>query len=249
MPSAPKPTTLLIVLGALGVIIAVAAREPILDLFRTKAEPRPPELKLPPTPEEVAKPHLEKAEQDSIRAIDEHIQAVETFFADAKTGTRPFAEEALSWASKWRLVVDHVPFTKGGRHEIYIRQRFEQHVFKASDLENVVTQVVTNYLAHVRSVENKMLVDLRTMLQISLQLIRLPSSTTKSYRTGTVKQLPQHWTRQEASCVPISQRNWCRSLLEKSSLRLLSAWVFQPVSSAPVPHLGRRRLESASWWD
>ena len=89
------------------------------------------------------------------------MKALDGFFADSKKNTRAFADEALSWSSKWRLVADHLPFTRKDRHERFIRQKFEEYVFKQSQLEDAVKQVVKSYLTHVRSIEGKMLVDLR----------------------------------------------------------------------------------------
>jgi hypothetical protein len=118
-------------------------------------------VKLPPTPEELAKPHLKLAEEECQRAVDEHVKSLNVFFADAKKNTRPFAEEALSWASKRRLIADHVPYTAGGRHEKYLRERFEELVFKPAQLEATVDAVIRSYMDHVRSIEGKMLVNLR----------------------------------------------------------------------------------------
>jgi hypothetical protein len=158
----------LLLLGFVGVVLAVIFGRPLLESFQEKPKSTPPEIKLPPAqtkvpprPEEVAKPHLSRAEQEAERVIEEHVKALDTFFADAKKGTRTFSEEALSWSSKWRLVADYVPFTYGDRHQKFIRSKFEEHIFKADQLEEAVKQVVRSYLAHIRSIESKMLVDLR----------------------------------------------------------------------------------------
>ncbi|MEX2285842.1 MAG: hypothetical protein WD648_02055 [Planctomycetaceae bacterium] len=158
-----KPTLAMLTLGLLGVVVAVAARQPLMGLLSSKpTPPAAPEIKQPPLPEMVAKPHLGWAEQECDRIIDEHVKAIDTFFADAKQHTPAFADEALSWGSKWRLVVDHVPFTSGERHETFIRERFEEYVFQPSDLEDAVKQVVASYLKHVESIEGQMLVRIRT---------------------------------------------------------------------------------------
>jgi hypothetical protein len=136
---------------------------PVIESLRQAPRPATtPAIELPPTPEQVAKPHLRRAEQESERAIDEYVETLDKFFADSKKNTRGFAEEALSWGSKWRLMVDHVPFTSGGRHERFIRLKFEEYVFSPPQLEQAVKQVISGYLARVKSLESKMLVDLRT---------------------------------------------------------------------------------------
>ncbi len=158
-----KSTHWLLVLGFLGVLVAVILGRPLLESLResSSAAPTPPQIKFPPPPDEVARPHLGKAEQAAERAIEEHVKALDAFFADAKKGTRTFAGEALSWSSKWRLVADYVLFTDANRHQRFIRSKFEEHVFKADQLEETVKQVVRSYLAHIRSIESQMLVDLR----------------------------------------------------------------------------------------
>lgn len=164
MQPAKKPTVLMVVLAFFGVVIAVVARGPIAEHFRQKPTPVPPQVVTPPTPrapEDIAKPHLAWADEECDRIISEHIAVLDTFFVDAKKNSRAFAEEALSWGSKRRLIVDHVPYTRGGRHEQFIRERFEEYAFKPSQLEEEVRQIVSGYLHHVRSVEGKMLVRLR----------------------------------------------------------------------------------------
>lgn len=156
------PSQWLVFLGFIGVVLAVVFGRPLLEFFSEQQKPTTPtQIKLPPPPEKVAKPHLSRAEQETERAIDEHVKAIDNFFADSKKNTRAFAAEALSLSSKWRLVADYIPFTDGDRHQKFIRQKFEEHVFKPDQLEEAVKQVIRSYLAHVRSVESKMLVDLR----------------------------------------------------------------------------------------
>lgn len=157
------PTRLVCLVGFLGVVVGVCGAQLFNAFFRGNStpSPTPPEVQLPPTPEEVAKPHLAWADQECEQVISKHLSAIDTFFADSKKNTRTFAEEALSWGSKWRLVVDYVPFTSGGRHETFIRGKFEEYVFKPGQLEDVVKQVVASYLKHVESIEGKMLVEIR----------------------------------------------------------------------------------------
>lgn len=115
-----------------------------------------------PSAREVAGPHLQRADEQCRAAIARPAADVERFFHDAQQSTGPFAEEALGWGSKWRLVVDHVPYTRGGRHEAFLRAQFEKQVFSPQQLEQAVSGAISAYLAEVRSVEGRMLVDLRT---------------------------------------------------------------------------------------
>jgi hypothetical protein len=109
-PQCRKPTRWVLLLSFFGVVVAVVFGRPLLESFQKKPKATPPEIRLPepqtkvpPKPEDVAKPHLSNAEEAAERAIEEHVKFLDTFFADAKKGTRPFAEEALSWSSKGRL--------------------------------------------------------------------------------------------------------------------------------------------------
>ncbi|MFM7149730.1 MAG: hypothetical protein ACKO23_07800 [Gemmataceae bacterium] len=157
----------LLLLGLVAVTVGVMAREPIKEFFFPRPVTPPPTIVLPPVPPspiKVAKPHLDKAEEESKRIITEHAALVQKFFVERKKGTSPFAEDALGYASKWRLVADYIPYTSGNRHENYIKERFENRIFKPADLEQVVNQVVKSYMDHLQSLENRMLVDLRADL-------------------------------------------------------------------------------------
>jgi hypothetical protein len=152
----------LLVIGFIGVVVGVILGRPLLEFVSERHEPSsPPQLLLPPPPEEIAKPHLSRAEEAVEHAIEEHLQAIDNFFADSKKNTPVFVEQALSWRSKWRLLADYVPYTSGTRHREFIRQPFEEHVFSAQQLEDVLQQIVRSYVTHVRSIEGQMLVDLR----------------------------------------------------------------------------------------
>lgn len=114
-----------------------------------------------PSPEEIAGPHLKWAEREAARLLDEHLRQIDEFFDHTSRHTPEFAERALSWGSKWRLVADHLPFTKGDRHRAFIRAQFEQHLFTPAQLSDLVEQVVASHLAHLSSVESEMLVRIR----------------------------------------------------------------------------------------
>ncbi|MBM4231131.1 MAG: hypothetical protein FJ184_10340 [Gammaproteobacteria bacterium] len=208
VPATRTPTPWLLGLAFLGVVVAVVFGRPLLEYFREKPEVTPPEIKLPepqakvpPKPEDVAKPHLSKAEKEAERVIDEHVKAIDAFFADSKMNTGVFAREVLGFRSKLLLVSDGVPKAarsymevkdkwwfrilfssttapplpidlpalaaeqaaklKDDRHKIFIREKFEEQIFTPAQLDDVVQQVVKSYIAEMRSIESKMLVDLR----------------------------------------------------------------------------------------
>ena len=114
-----------------------------------------------PDPLTIATPRLDAAKQKSEQIIAAHILPVQTFFEDSKKNSRHFAEVSLGWGSKWRLIADKIPYSKGGRHESYIRDQFEKSIFCPKDVEDVMASAVSGYLADIRNVENQMLVALR----------------------------------------------------------------------------------------
>jgi hypothetical protein len=156
----------LLTAGVLGVFVVTVPR----GVFQTTHEastfpgetvaPSPP-ARIAPSPGEIIRPHLAWAQRQSEEVLGEYLRQMDDFFETAKKGTPEFADRALGFGSKWRLVADHVPFTRGGRHEKFLRSQFEDHVFRPSQLGDMVEQVVAGYLAHTRSIEGEMLVKLR----------------------------------------------------------------------------------------
>jgi len=111
--------------------------------------------------QELASPHLQSAASQSHAIIDEQLAPINQFFKSTKEGTAKFAELSLGWGSKWRLVADGVPYTKGNRHSEYLRSKFEEYVFTPDQFEKVIRQSVDGYLDELRSIEGKMLVAIR----------------------------------------------------------------------------------------
>lgn len=117
------------------------------------------------TASERALPTCDWADQESQQKISEQIKPLDDFFADVKTRTPRFAEEVLGWKSKWKFVVDKVPFTKGGRHAEFLRQAFEKHLFASADLTRATGQVSQGYSDVLAAIENQMLMRIRADLQ------------------------------------------------------------------------------------
>jgi hypothetical protein len=182
----------LYVLSAVGVVLGVTLREPLTDLFTAdrNGAPTRPEFGLPSETNEAVRreaqrriePTLQWADQESQRLIAIHLRAIEDYFKQAKQGTRPFADDALGYSSKWRLMVDYVPYTDGGRHERYIRSRFEHHVFKAEDLAKVIQASIAGYIVALHDIENRMLVKMRA------DVADLPSTALPEFADNKVLQ-------------------------------------------------------------
>jgi hypothetical protein len=162
----------LYVAGAIGVLVAVVAHGPIVSIFRgVDKPPQRPEVKLPTVPSSTAavrtlatqriEPHLDWADHESQRVVADHIKAVDDFFTDAKKGTPGFAKEVLGWSSKWRLVVDKLPYTRTDRHALFLKRTFNERIFPPERLTTVLHQVVKNYVASLNGIENQMLVKMR----------------------------------------------------------------------------------------
>lgn len=110
---------------------------------------------------QIAKPHLDKAEERIAKASRNQFGAIESLFEQSRAQTGSFAKSAMGWSSKWRIVADATPFTRGDRHAEYLREQFELQVLKGDQLTNAIEQAVRQFLAEIRSIESKMLVDLR----------------------------------------------------------------------------------------
>ena len=114
-----------------------------------------------PSPDTIAAPHLQRAEESISKATRTHFQAIEALFERSRSQSPTFAKLALGWGSKWRIVADATPFTRGNRHAEYLKEQFEAQVLKGEDLSKAVEQAVNEFLAEIRNTESKMLVDLR----------------------------------------------------------------------------------------
>jgi hypothetical protein len=117
-----------------------------------------------------ALPHLQWAEEKSVRRAEEACDKIHRFFVHAKRGAPAFAGDALGFRSKWKLMVDYVPFTRGNRNREYLRTKFAQEVFSEAELRQAVEQAIRGYGAELGDVENQMLVNMR------IDMADLPSS-------------------------------------------------------------------------
>ncbi len=158
---------LLVALIALSYLLIASPQptrspEPVAKTPAT-AEPRPaaPDQPRAPTPEELAAPHLEWAQRECGQRLYRELIPIEDFFRDAKRNAPAFSKAALNWSSKWRLMADYVPGTKGDRHDTYLRSEFEKLLFTPAKLEQVIDNSIRNYQLQIESIENEMLVRIR----------------------------------------------------------------------------------------
>jgi hypothetical protein len=113
----------------------------------------------------IAEPHLQMCHQRVSESAARHLEPIVEQLNRARNGTAAFSKIALGLGSKWRLMADAIPGTKGGRNETYLKKAFEQHVLRGDALEAAIVQSITSFLQEMRSHEGEMLVNLRADLQ------------------------------------------------------------------------------------
>lgn len=115
-----------------------------------------------PSVAEMVARHLNWAEQQSAAGLDPQLNALREFFAEARKGTRAFAEDALSFDSKWKFVVGYV---KGNDdHRRYLADRLAARVLAPEQLELMLKYVVQAYLTYLNDLDAMVLVHLKADL-------------------------------------------------------------------------------------
>src|SRR4051812_2748414 len=123
---------------------------------------------IPPSPgdlrrqaQERAGTHLDRADAECRRTLDEQLRDLDEFFVAAHRRVPRFAEQALGWGSTWRLVQDQLPGAQGNQHPAFVRRAFHETLFSPEQLEGRARQAVEGYLESVRDIEGVLLVQLR----------------------------------------------------------------------------------------
>lgn len=130
----------------------------------------------PPSVDELVSRELGWAEQQTSIGLAPRLTPVREFFGEARQRTRAFAEDALGWDSKWKLVTDFATGKK--EHAAFLEERFGEQIFTSEQLEQVVASSVSAYLRHLDDVDAELLVRLRADLadvspgQLPVQLDR-----------------------------------------------------------------------------
>jgi hypothetical protein len=105
--------------------------------------------------------HLALANQECTKREDAACQQIHRFFVQAKRGAPAFADDALCFSSKWKLVWDYVPWTSHESSKRYLRDQFAAHVFSEADLKQTIERAIRGYLGDMGDVESEMLVNMR----------------------------------------------------------------------------------------
>jgi hypothetical protein len=133
------------------------------------------------TPQKRAARHrLSEAETKSRTAIDTRLKPLSELFANGRKGAKGFAEEALSWKGKWKLIKGTILWDDS--HREYLSEAFARHVFSNSELRDAMQAAVNAYLDDVEGFESEMLVQLRIDLANS---------------AGSIKSLPANFRGEE----------------------------------------------------
>jgi len=108
-------------------------------------------------------PRLARAEQTGAMIVERQLGTIRESFAQRKQGATAFAEDVLSLGGKWELIKSKI-FDEGEGHRRYLRERFEQHVFRGDDLRSAIEASVSGTLGELKGLENSLLTEIRADL-------------------------------------------------------------------------------------
>jgi hypothetical protein len=115
------------------------------------------------TPEKrMVRHRLCEADTKCETAINTRLEPLTEMFAKARRGAKAFAEEALSWDSKWQLLKGTVRGDES--HRRFLSEAFTRHIFSSDDLRVAMESAVRTYLDDIEGYEAEMLVLLRADL-------------------------------------------------------------------------------------
>jgi hypothetical protein len=176
--NATKGRRWLYAVATFGVVLAIVLKGALVAVsVKTDKHQNLPPLKLPavsapapaPAPEPdyrgIARnrlqPDLDWAERQSAKSVDDHLQQLDEFFAEAKKRSPRFAQDALGWRSKWYLIVDKLPRTRKDRQPQFLAKSFNDDIFSPEQLTQVLDQLVKDCVNSELGIENEMLVKMR----------------------------------------------------------------------------------------
>jgi hypothetical protein len=112
-------------------------------------------------------PRLSDADANESAIVEQQLQTIREFFADRQQGVTAFVEDALSLGGKWVWLKGAVSFDDGAGHRKYLRERFEQYVFRGDELRAVLAGAVTGTLGQLTELQNQLLMQIRADLSDS----------------------------------------------------------------------------------
>ncbi len=138
-----------------GVVLATS-----LGIYAAKLE-KAFEAK-PLTAQEILDRDLGWANQMSASGIDLGLTPVRDLFQNAHQGAHAFADDALGFESKWKLVTDYV--ASRDEHSKFLKAQFSERLFSPEQLEKAVELSVRTYMKHLEDVDSQLLVLLQADL-------------------------------------------------------------------------------------
>ena len=107
---------------------------------------------------------LNAADAAAYQAISKQCDRVSAFFHARKQRARAFAEETLSYRSKWRFLKSKLPFTDADGHREFLGEKFREVVFSQGELEELLVSCVKACVAELESIEKEAIFDIRSDL-------------------------------------------------------------------------------------
>ena len=124
---------------------------------------------------ELLEKHLQKSESEIQGLADRGYPAIEILFSKAYNNVPAFADSILGFQSKWNLVLDKLPWNDKDRHDRFLKDQFEEHIFSSAELESAVRQAVAERLNQVRDIESQMLIGIRADIEGLPELAQIES--------------------------------------------------------------------------
>jgi hypothetical protein len=124
---------------------------------------------------ELLEKHLQKSETEIQGLAKQGYPAIEIIFGKAYNNVPAFADSILGFQSKWKLVLDKLPWNDKNRHGRFLKDQFEEHIFSSEELESAVRQAVKERLNQVRDIESQMLIGIRADIEGLPELAQIES--------------------------------------------------------------------------
>jgi hypothetical protein len=134
-------------------------------------------------------PRLEDMGKEQDKTVQDRLQAVTTFFAEADKGAEAFAESILSLKGKWLFCKSKVTDAAKREYAVFLQAEFAKHVLNADELKSVLEACVNGYASDEAGREGELLVKLRADLEDSelgrlglLPAVRTPERFQEAYQ-------------------------------------------------------------------
>lgn len=124
---------------------------------------------------ELLEKHLQNSESEIQGLAEQGYPAIEIIFGKAFDNVPAFADSILGFQSKWKLVLDKLPWNDKDRHDRFLKDQFEEHLFSSEELESAVRQAVKERLNQVRDIESQMLIGIRADIEGLPELAQIES--------------------------------------------------------------------------